>query len=391
MRLSSSARLAGHRLVLLALCAMLVVFATQCLNHPRDGQTSASKSTAVAFDGFIPKPSTAVQIFVFNNSTGNFDPVAHAPIVSDTNGYTDKAGTTWYAFSASVQLPSGSSYWSIGTGLSNAAKVRVVAAGGSLATFDVNADACMQAQTSGIAVLTNCHSDNSPTAVVNATCGGPGGDCCVGIPHCVYGANCGGNGVCSAPCGGHGAACCEAAPGCDSTDQCTRGTCECGGASQMCCPGGPNGGCNSGLVCGTGGCQPCGKLGSACCHDGTCNGGTCDGHTCTCGSLGQACCPGGSAGPTCLDGNVCNGGVCAVPNKPPPTCQGPGAACGTHDGPYCCSNEVCNYGTCFTCTPHGAECQSSPNPCCTWQDICVINLETGGSQCDVGDSQPEKK
>jgi hypothetical protein len=414
-----------------------------CLNHPRNNQVQPSKSSTVSFDGYYLSPSQVIHIYILNNVTGAYDPIAHAPIVSAAASASvkDNSGALWYPFAANdVVLPSGPQYWSAGPAGSMVNVAHVQAIGDNapdqplhLVTFDVDADSCINSalQTSGMQVVTSCKSSASPIVTLNASCGANNGDCCLGTPACAFGENCSGV-TCNSPCGGENHPCCRAAPFCGSGDVCFNqsanqvGVClPCGGLGQKCCSGG---GCKAGGVCGGDGtcqcgglgqpccavsgcnthntvcsggrCASCGAIHSLCCANNSCNGGTCvtaaTPPQCACGDLNQACCPGNS----CLGGTgyTCQNGTCAPPAKPP-TCSAAGAPCGPTVGPlgtpvYCCPNSglICNFNKCTPCVAHGAGCaHEEVDICCTAGERCVIDnnpSSNGAAVCGNPDPPP---
>lgn len=183
-----------------ALLLLQLAFVSGCLNHPRNNQLQASKGAVVSFDGFLSAPSQVVSIYIQNNVSGAFEPIAHAPIVSaaaSASGVVkDKSGATWYPFTAGdVVLPTGSQYWVADPAGSmvNVAHVKATAPEPpsgplDLFTFDVTADNCIQsagAASGGGAIIQQCASRQSPVVTINATCGGDRGDCCLGARACV--------------------------------------------------------------------------------------------------------------------------------------------------------------------------------------------------------------
>jgi hypothetical protein len=438
-----NAKVTRREIALLCLPLLLV---GACLNHPRNNQFQANKSTVVSFDGYYIDPSQVISIYIKNNSTGVFDPIPHAPIVSAaaSAALTDNGGAPWYPFSANdVVLPSGSQYWSAGpTGQRvNVAHIKAIGSNPpdapiELNTFDVTADDCMNTavKTSGVAVIQNCKSSQSPVVTLNAGCGSANGDCCVGSPACDFGQSCSG-GTCSSPCGKLHGACCSAYPwcstggvcigttatdpgtcvvcgdtgehccngaACNAHNACVNGRCECGGLNQPCCA--VKGCTQPGTICNPSGiCMACGKLGGyECCANSTCSQGTCVPSTppqCVCGDLNQACCPGNP--PSCLGGTgyTCQNGLCSPPSKPPLQCQGANQPCGATQGPngtpaYCCPNSglICNFNKCTPCVAHGAGCaHEEVDICCTAGERCVIDnnpSSNGAAICGNPDPPP---
>lgn len=390
---------------------LALALAAGCMNQPRNGQTVANTQSRVVFAGYWQDPGIEVKLFAQNPTTNGWDAIPHAPIYTATGSpLKDNAGTNWYQFAANdVVIPS--AYW-VGSAHNNVAHVMASINGVKLTTFDVNADGCIQNAlgTGGFQVMHDCSSSASPSVTLTSSCGALGAECCHGAPACDGGNQCR-NGVCVTPCGQQSQACCTVGNACDAAGTaCWNGTCQpCGALGEHCCNGG---GCNRGSVCvggtctcgsvnepccpghkcGAGGlcmadgqCHACGGLRQLCCDNNTCNAGTCVPSSppqCACGDKGQKCCPGNS----CNGGYECQGGVCADPSNPGPTCVGVGGACGTSTGPYCCSGELCVYGHCQKCIAHGGSCAPGQGEiCCSWQDTCVFDQFTETDQCGIRD------
>lgn len=428
----------NRRRAVLAMLLTQLALVGGCLNHPRNGQVQASKSATVSFDGYYLDPSQVIHIYVLNNTTGVYDAIPHAPIVSATASQSvkDNGGALWYPFAASdVVLPSASQYWSAGPAGGHVNVAHVKAIGDNppnqpiqLTTFDVDADTCIDSalQVSGMQALTQCRSAQSPIVTLNATCGASGGDCCVGdhASACDFGENCSGT-TCNSPCGSAvNTPCCWGSPfcgahmyclnqsanqvgvckhcgavgeaccgdSCDTGGVCSAGVCACGGPNQPCCA--VKGCTSAGYVCDNGTCQACGKTGSICCANNSCTGSTCVPSTppqCACGGLNEVCCPGSFCG--VKTGYVCTAGICTQPNQAP-QCSAVGGACGPTAGLAgsllsCCNpgSTVCNFNVCKGCVQHGA---ISPHPatdiCCTAGELPVLDPGSGNTVCGIPDS-----
>lgn len=147
-----------------------------------------------------------------------------------------------------------------------------------------------------------------------------------------------------------------AATGCKSGNTPTA----CAQGSQGCsCR--PDQGCDTGLTCSSGSCQPCapGKLGCGClsnesCETGlACRGGACS--ACVAGSEACAC----NADGSCGAGLSCSNGFCAPQGCAAKTL---GCACAASDA-SCEAGLVCSSGICRACTSDVAGCPCAAGGC----------------------------
>jgi hypothetical protein len=94
----------------------------------------------------------------------------------------------------------------------------------------------------------------------------------------------------------------------------------------------------------------------------------------------------------CDGGLVISNGVCqpASPSDPQ-TCAQTSEACVADfvAGKHCCNPAntpnplLCVYGQCKTCIPRGQQC-SKNQTCCTYGDVCRLNVETQRETCGLG-------
>jgi hypothetical protein len=331
--------------------------ASACLNYPRNGQSLATKTTVVQFEGFYYATNIEITLWIWNNSTSAWEVIPHAPITSGGSGITDNAGDTWYYYAADdVVLPQGAQYWAAGAGRNVSAKVKATGPSNyDLTTYDVNADDCINQYKpqGGSAIMQHCKSSASPAVTLNVPCGAASGICCLASPACDFGQNCS-SGTCSSSCGAQGQTCCQAGPGCGGSTVCHNNSCvHCGSTGESCCA---NSACSSGNVCKGGSCVGCGGQGEVCCANNACasSANVCKGGSCVaCGGQGQPCCGGNSCG----NGLTCSGGSCVVP------------PCG---GAYqaCCANDTCPGSTnaqpvtCETATHQCMPCGNAGQSCC---------------------------
>jgi hypothetical protein len=210
------------------------------MNHPRDNAVLPSPDATFNFGGFVTNPGESITLQIKDQSDGSWDTRTTTTSLGPSQGQSD-GSLTWFQFGRDTTLPYGSSssqtkYWRFSTaGFTRRmiADVRGVgASSGILASFDVGADACINAQTSGANILANCQSSNSPVARVIAPCGRQNAACCLA------------QGVSAANRCDHGFACNT------STNRCTITT---GGLNEAC---NANGTCdNNGLACSAGTCK----------------------------------------------------------------------------------------------------------------------------------------
>lgn len=190
-------------------------------------------------------------------------------------------------------------------------------------------------------------------------------------------------GICRV-CGGFNQIPCDT--GCNGGLGVRQGLCvACGGAGQPPC----DNGCSGGLRSINGVCTPCGGLNQPPCNNG-CNypyrvsAGVCK----PCGHQGQVPCDMG-----CDGGLTIINGLCQPPPSPgPQTCAQIGESCVADfvAGKHCCnpantSNPLlCVYGSCRACIPRGQQC-SKNQTCCTYGDVCRLEVETQKETCGLGD------
>ena len=206
----------------LSVCAAAVaVSLLGCMDSPRNRQKLDTPSQTFKFSGQVVNPGETVKMTVMDQSDGSWD--TNVTTTAATKGTSD--GTfTWFAFNADAKLPFGPTkpswkYWRKTTTASGSQR-RIAAdiAGystnqGDLHTFDLDADACMQQQTTGQGVINNCRSANSPIATVVANCGKSSQVCCLANEincgkRCDHGHNCNlDTNLCTTPSGTKGLRC----------------------------------------------------------------------------------------------------------------------------------------------------------------------------------------
>ncbi len=170
--------------------ALVALSSAGCLDYPRNGQTQATKSTPVEFEGYTGNAATMIPQ-IFNTSTGLWEPIPNATAVSGGAPYVDSASISWYKFSnPSVTLPSGSQYWVAGPNQARnvTTQVRVVDGYGNLLnTFDQGVSESNCPVAAGFDVANNCKSAQSPNVTLNVPCGAPGATCCLSGARCDFG------------------------------------------------------------------------------------------------------------------------------------------------------------------------------------------------------------
>jgi hypothetical protein len=212
-------------------------------------------------------------------------------------------------------------------------------------------------------------------------------------------------------CGGEGQVRCDA--GCKPGLGIAGGVCRtCGGVNQIPC----DKGCNFGLGTVRGVCAACGGTGQPPCDGGCGPGRRAINGVCTpCGGLNQPPCDKGCNYPYRVSNGVCKqcgaqgqvpcdlgcdgglqiiNGLCARPGtSDPPDCAQANEACVADfvPGKHCCKPPVtstpllCNYGTCQACVPRGQGCKKGQQMCCTYGDVCRLEVDTQRETCGIPD------
>lgn len=213
-----------------ALCA--------CMATPRNKQQLSAPNAQFSWSGWVVNPSETETLKVKDQSDGSWDTrwTAVSSTTSNTDGFL-----TWFPFGATnVTLRYGTAsshrkYWRMenqGSQRRMVADVLTVSpTRGNLFSFDVNADSCIYAQTTGQAVVNNCRSGNSPVAAVFANCGKADQACCLAngvgtASSCDRNRICDTSALrCSIPAGGFHQPCQTDGSCNDSSNQCVDGVC----------------------------------------------------------------------------------------------------------------------------------------------------------------------
>jgi hypothetical protein len=151
----------------------LWVVGSACTDQPRDGSVPQTRNQT--YSGYYPGANVRVSVQikkVFSSEWKEFSWSTTSP----TAAFTDACGVAWHSWSAHVTLPLfNSPYWHlVPFGLPTVyLRTRAVAAGGTvLASFNENADACLQQQTCGNAAAVNCGNGDGE---ISLSCGFPCG------------------------------------------------------------------------------------------------------------------------------------------------------------------------------------------------------------------------
>jgi hypothetical protein len=181
--------------ILVSLCA--------CMDSPRNGLKLNLPGDSFKFSGQVVNASDSLKLTVKDQHDGSWDTIATA--TAGTTGNND-GRLTWFAFNNNnAKIPFGISastrkYWrkASTSGTQRRIKAELVGSSaqqGDLHTFDTDADACMNQQSTGQDVINNCQSSSSPIASVLANCGKRDQVCCAAedieaVKRCDHGANC---------------------------------------------------------------------------------------------------------------------------------------------------------------------------------------------------------
>jgi hypothetical protein len=208
-----------------------------CMSSPRNGQELTSYD--VDFAGYVVGPKTFVMLKQWDWEQGEFIDLQQGTSAS-SSGTDDGSGTTWYQFSSSLPISNQSHYWQDAQSGDGQRRIQTKVMGFdtvayvNLYTFDVNADDCFSAQSSGGDIIANCASSNTPAADLFLPCGKPGQTCCVAhdidsSQLCDPGQLCstesGLGGTCSTPAGGPDQPCNVNGDQCNQGLSCVDGTC----------------------------------------------------------------------------------------------------------------------------------------------------------------------
>jgi hypothetical protein len=264
----ASAVRAGTRGRTLALAAALAAL-NACTWAPRNNQPLVHATDAFAWQGALATPDTQVSLNYIDNIIGSPVSISQATS-SHTASTTDAAGTQWFGWSTTAQLPLDGRAWKNTSAHTLTAKLITVQldSQGNLsapAIFDFGAatDQCMRDNQNGggVAIINACRSQ-SGTAALTAPCGTRDEPCCT--------------------------AKCDSGLGCDgASGAITLGTCK--QATGSSCIDATD--CVTGLLCRNGACAAPAQSGAPC-----------------------------TTTTDCISGDSCIGGVCSIPCTPGQAC-----------------------------------------------------------------------
>jgi hypothetical protein len=185
--------------------------------YPLNNQSIDRKDTSITFSGYANKPNDTLTLQAQAEDGTWSEPFFSA--TSSDQASVDAVGSSWYAWSATGQLPQLDQYWR----QSQDARTLEIWVRGADATqnfdlfsFDSNVGSCFNQYSSqgGLSVIDHCVSSDKPIVKIKTPCGGAGQACCKTNP-CDSGAMCNTSGTCES-CGGDGQLCC-------GTDSCNAG------------------------------------------------------------------------------------------------------------------------------------------------------------------------
>lgn len=160
----------------LCLLAFALLFGSACTDQPRNGSTPASRNQTYSGYAQFPNLRVSVQIKKLRGSNAGWTEFSWAT-TSPSPAFTDNCNVPWYPWTAHVTLPSyPGDYWDVvPIGLPTTyLQTRAVASGTGtvLASYDQDADKCIQQYACGQDVITHC---SKPDGVIKLVC--PGHPC----------------------------------------------------------------------------------------------------------------------------------------------------------------------------------------------------------------------